>query len=95
MTFENTYNEWFLQSDYDLGTAEDMFRSGRYIYCFFMCHLSLEKALKGTLIKNTGELNLIAWYISLKKLDYLRKKNIMNSSIHLIKSPFQQDILKV
>ena len=55
MTFENTYNEWFLQSDYDLGTAEDMFRSGRYIYCIFMCHLSLEKALKGVLIKKTGE----------------------------------------
>lgn len=55
MTFENTYNEWFLQSDYDLGTAEDMFRSGRYIYCIFMCHLSLEKVLKGLLIKKTGE----------------------------------------
>lgn len=55
MTFENTYNEWFLQSDYDLGTAEDMFKSGRYIYCIFMCHLSLEKVLKGLLIKKTGE----------------------------------------
>jgi HEPN domain-containing protein len=49
------YEEWFLQSDYDLETAIDMFKTGRYIYCIFMCHLSLEKALKGLLIQRTGE----------------------------------------
>ena len=32
-----------------------MFKAGRYVYCIFMCHLSLEKALKGLLIKRTGE----------------------------------------
>ncbi|MFP4289046.1 MAG: HEPN domain-containing protein [Bacteroidales bacterium] len=32
-----------------------MFKSGRMVYCIFMCHLSLEKALKGLLIKRTGE----------------------------------------
>jgi HEPN domain-containing protein len=29
-----------------LGTAEAMFQTRRYIYTIFMCHLSLEKALK-------------------------------------------------
>jgi HEPN domain-containing protein len=43
--------EWFKQAEYDLGTAEAMFRSRRYIYCIFMCHLCLEKALKGLLAK--------------------------------------------
>lgn len=43
--------EWFKQADYDLGTAEAMFRSRRYIYSIFMCHLCLEKALKGLLAK--------------------------------------------
>jgi len=38
--------EWFIQADYDLGTAEAMFKAGRYIYVVFMCHLSIEKALK-------------------------------------------------
>ncbi len=42
-------NEWFFQSDYDLETAKDMFKSGRNVYCIFMCHLSIEKALKGLL----------------------------------------------
>ena len=39
--------EWFKQSDYDFKTAEYMFKAGRYIYSVFMCHLSIEKALKG------------------------------------------------
>jgi len=42
-----TAREWFKQSDYDFGTAEAMFKSRRYIYAVFMCHLCIEKALKG------------------------------------------------
>ena len=43
--------EWFRQADYDLETAEAMFKAGRYIYTVFMCHLSIEKALKGLYAK--------------------------------------------
>ena len=43
--------EWFKQAEYDLGTAEAMLRARRYIYAVFMCHLCLEKALKGLLTK--------------------------------------------
>jgi len=39
--------EWFRQADYDLETAEYMFHGGRYFYAVFMCHLAIEKALKG------------------------------------------------
>ena len=49
------YEEWFFQSDYDLETAFYMLQSGRNIYCLFMCHLSLEKALKGLFIKRTNQ----------------------------------------
>ena len=45
-------DEWFKQADYDLVTAEAMFNTGRYIYVVFMCHLSIEKALKGLYAKN-------------------------------------------
>ncbi|MFA5814769.1 MAG: HEPN domain-containing protein [Bacteroidales bacterium] len=48
-------DEWLRQSDYDLETAKVMYDTGRYIYCVFMCHLSLEKALKGIYLENTGE----------------------------------------
>jgi len=49
------YEEWFFQSDYDLETAYHMLSSGRNIYCIFMCHLSLEKALKGLFIKRLND----------------------------------------
>lgn len=39
--------EWLRQADYDMDTAEFMFNGGRYVYAIFMCHLSIEKALKG------------------------------------------------
>jgi len=55
MENKSGYEEWYFQSDYDLETAFDMLKSGRTVYCIFMCHLSLEKALKGLLIKKTGE----------------------------------------
>jgi len=42
----NASSEWLKQAKYDLETAKDMFKASRYPYCVFMCHLSLEKALK-------------------------------------------------
>ncbi|MEJ5259746.1 MAG: HEPN domain-containing protein [Anaerohalosphaeraceae bacterium] len=39
--------EWMKQADYDMETAEFMHSGGRYFYAVFLCHLSLEKALKG------------------------------------------------
>ena len=40
-------DEWLRQADYDMDTAEFMFSGERYFYTVFMCHLSIEKALKG------------------------------------------------
>ena len=39
--------EWLKQSDYDMDTAEYMHKGSRYIYAVFMCHLAVEKSLKG------------------------------------------------
>lgn len=39
--------EWLRQADYDLDSAEYMFQCERYIYCIFLCHLAIEKAMKG------------------------------------------------
>ncbi|MBM4141638.1 MAG: HEPN domain-containing protein [Nitrospira sp.] len=40
-------SNWIKSSNYDLKTAEYMFKTQRYIYVLFMCHLSVEKLLKG------------------------------------------------
>lgn len=37
---------WVASAEYDLETADHMYKSGRFIYVIFMCHLSLEKMLK-------------------------------------------------
>lgn len=49
-------NEWFKQADYDIKTAEYLFKGGRYVYAVFMCHLSIEKALKGLYQKHLNEI---------------------------------------
>ena len=63
--------EWFKQSEYDFETAIAMLDSGRYIYSVFMCHLSIEKSLKGLYIEYFKELppkshNLIYFLDKLK-----------------------------
>lgn len=39
--------EWLKQADYDIDTAEYMFDGRKFFYSVFMCHLSVEKAIKG------------------------------------------------
>jgi HEPN domain-containing protein len=51
---ENT-REWLAQAEFDIETAEYMFQGGRYFYAVFMCHLSLEKALKGLYCRKLQE----------------------------------------
>lgn len=48
-------SEWMNQSEYDLMTAKDMYKAGRYIYTVYMCHLAVEKALKALVNASTGK----------------------------------------
>lgn len=50
-----TPQEWLKQADYDMETAEFMFSGKRYFYAVFMCHLAIEKALKGLLKEKLKE----------------------------------------
>lgn len=51
---EKDVRYWFDQVEYDLETARAMFRSRRYRYVIFCCHLAVEKALKGLVARVTG-----------------------------------------
>ena len=53
---EKQTKEWLRQSDYDMDTADYMYAGGRYIYAVFMCHLSIEKALKGFFYERRREI---------------------------------------
>lgn len=46
---------WIATSNYDIQTADAMYRAGRYIYVVFMCHLALEKMLKALLANKHPE----------------------------------------
>jgi HEPN domain-containing protein len=48
--------EWIRQADYDIDTAEFMHKGGRQFYAVFMCHLSLEKGLKGLYWKKLNQI---------------------------------------
>lgn len=70
-------NEWFKQAEYDMETAEAMFVAGRYIYTVFMCHLSIEKALKGLYAKkfqkDPPKIHNLNYYAEKVELDISQK----------------------
>jgi len=48
--------KWVERAQYDLDTADAMFKAGRYLYVLFCCQQGVEKALKAVIVKKTGEL---------------------------------------
>ena len=46
---------WFESAEYDLKTAEAMLETKRYLYVGFMCHQTIEKALKGIFVSRHPE----------------------------------------
>ena len=51
MTIEEQVQYWFDLAEEDLFVAESNFKNEHYLWCLFLCHLTLEKALKGYLFK--------------------------------------------
>ncbi len=93
--------EWLKQSDYDMETARAMLESGRYIYCVFMCHLSIEKALKGlyhkklkTLPPKTHNLVFLVEKIGLRLAKEMYE-NISNLSRISIPTRYPDDLEKM
>ena len=52
---EKRTEEWLRQSDYDMDTADYMYYGSRYFYAVFMCHLAIEKSLKGLYYERLGQ----------------------------------------
>lgn len=46
---------WLNMVEYDIKTANTMFKTGRYVYVIFMCHLAIEKALKAVVCEETNK----------------------------------------
>ena len=48
-------NNWLDMVEYDLTTAKQMLKTGRFVYVVFMCHLAIEKALKAIVCEETNK----------------------------------------
>lgn len=46
---------WLDMVEYDLTTAGQMLKTGRFVYVVFMCHLAIEKALKAIVCEETNK----------------------------------------
>lgn len=75
--------EWFKQAEYDIKTAKAMLAGKRYIYVVFLCHLSIEKALKGLYQKKLGTIPP-----KVHNLLYLIEKNGLTLPDHLYELVF-------
>lgn len=80
---------WIELSEYDIDTAEAMLETKRYLYVGFMCHQSIEKALKAVLVSKSKELppkihNLIRLA---EKADLLDKMNENRKKILFLLNP--------
>lgn len=53
MDYNKLIEYWKFHANYDLKTAESLFKSKRYPYCLFMCQLALEKILKAIVVQKT------------------------------------------
>jgi len=46
---------WLEIAEYDIITAKAMLTSGRFLYVGFMCHQTIEKALKAVIARDCAE----------------------------------------
>ena len=46
ISMNKAISNWIKSSEYDISTAEALYKSKRFVYVIFMCHLAVEKALK-------------------------------------------------
>jgi HEPN domain-containing protein len=51
MNIQEQIDYWFDLADEDVIVAESNYNSKHFLWCLFICHLSLEKALKGLYVR--------------------------------------------
>ena len=50
---KQTTLNWLRGTEYDVQTAESLFKARRYIYVIFMCHMAVEKLLKAVVAESS------------------------------------------
>lgn len=98
---KKTTKNWIETADYDLGTAEHMLQTGRYLYVIYMCHLSLEKMLKAIVAESQEPLppktHNLYHLIKLIKLDIPKqfKQAIADLNVASLPVRYPEDLKKL
>jgi len=53
---DDVSRQWAERAQYDLDTADAMFKAGRYLYVLFCCQQAVEKMLKSVIVERTSKL---------------------------------------
>lgn len=56
MNINEQIDYWIELSDEDIVVTESNFVNKHYLWCLFICHLSVEKMLKGLFVLNKNEI---------------------------------------
>ena len=98
---EKDIKYWVDLSEYDIKTANAMFKSRRYLYVLFTCQQSVEKILKALVTKNTKQFPpkthdlLKLAELSKIDIDEIKKEFLSKLSFYYIETRYPQDIAKI
>ncbi|MBU4304331.1 MAG: HEPN domain-containing protein [Candidatus Omnitrophica bacterium] len=92
---------WIKSSEYDIKTAEAMYKARRFVYVIFMCHLAVEKSLKAIVAKNTKSVppktHDLFYLVKLASLEVpdLHKPILMHLNEASVPTRYPEDINKL
>jgi len=98
---EKDIKYWVDLSEYDIKTANAMFKSRRYLYVLFTCQQSVEKILKALVTKNTKQFPpkthdlLKLAELSKIDIDEIKKEFLSKLSFYYIETRYPQEIAKI
>lgn len=98
---EKDVKYWLDLSEYDIKTADAMFKARRYLYVLFTCQQSIEKILKALVTKNTKQFppktHDLLKLAGLSKIDIdkTKKEFLLRLSFYYIETRYPQEIAKI
>ncbi len=98
---EKDVKYWLDLSEYDIKTADAMFKARRYLYVLFTCQQSIEKILKALVTKNTKQFppktHDLLKLVGLSKIDIdkTKKEFLLRLSFYYIETRYPQEIAKI
>ncbi len=87
---QDKVNYWLELAEYDISTVKSLFRSRKFLYVGFLCHLTIEKSLKAFYWKKleneppyTHNLLILSTKSEIDKILLLKHKNLINKLMPL------------